>query len=314
MALTGCASDDDSRTVLRLAHGLDTSHPVHGGMEVFAQEVESRTNGEVRIIIYPNEQLGSERECLELLQLGALDITKSSTAILDAFIEEYAVFGLPYVFRGDEHMWAVLEGEVGQEILESGRDVNLLGLCYYDAGARSFYTTRHPIHQPSDLQGLSIRVQQSDMAIRMVRAMGGSPTPVSWGELYSALQQGVVDGAENNPPSFYTSNHYEVCRYYTLDEHQRVPDVLLIRPAVFDGLSDEHQQAFREAAEVSVAYQRELWREDQDKALAAVEEAGVTIIEPDISEFQEAVQPLWAMFEGTVIGDLAERVEAVPGD
>ncbi len=306
--LAGCAGDDDT-IVFRLGHGLNTEHPVHRGMEKLAEELEARTGGEVRIRVFPNEQLGTERECLELVQQGSLSMAKVSSAVFESFQEDYKVYGLPFLFDDGEHMWEVLNGEIGREILESGRERNLLGLCYYDAGARSFYTRRHPIRSPEDLEGLNIRVQQSPMSIQMIRALGGSPTPVSWGELYSALQQGVVDGAENNPPSYHTANHYRVAPYYSLNEHLRLPDVLVIQPGLFDGLSAEHRQAFREALDISVEYQRELWGEAERKALEVAREAGVEVIEfDDLSPFQEKVQELWEEFEGTVVGDLAARI------
>ncbi len=306
-----CARQDPEVTILRLGHGLNTNHPVHLGMQKLADDLLERTDGKVRIVIYPNEQLGSERESLELLQLGALDMTKASSAVLEAFQEEYKVFGLPFLFDSGEHMWHVLEGPIGAEILASGRDRNLLGLCYYDAGARSFYTRDRPIREPDDLRGLNIRVQQSEMAIRMVRALGGSPTPVSWGELYSALQQGIVDGAENNPPSFFTSNHYLASRYFSRNEHLRLPDVLVIQTRLFDRLSPEHQEALLKAAAVSVAYQREIWKTAEEVALIAVQEAGVEVIEfQDLTPFQERVQSILLDFEGTVVGDLAERIRA----
>lgn len=309
VALVGCGGRDVDVTVLRLGHGLNTNHPVHQGMEKLAQEMLARTDGQVRIVIYPNEQLGSERESLELLQLGALDMTKASSAVLEAFQEEYKVFGLPFLFNSGDHMWQVLEGPIGRQILESGRDRNLLGLCYYDAGARSFYTRQTPIREPADLRGLNIRVQQSEMAMKMVRALGGSPTPVSWGELYSALQQGIVDGAENNPPSFFSSNHYQASRYFSRNEHLRLPDVLLIQSRRFDNLSEAHQQAFIEALAVSVAFQREIWQRAETEAIQAVKAAGVEVIEfDDLRPFQELVQPILLEFEGTIVGDLAEQI------
>jgi tripartite ATP-independent transporter DctP family solute receptor len=309
LGLAGCGGRDVDVTVLRLGHGLNTNHPVHKGMERLAEEMQARTNGQVRILIYPNEQLGSERESLELLQLGALDMTKASSAVLEAFQEEYKVFGLPFLFNSGDHMWQVLEGPIGRQILESGRDRNLLGLCYYDAGARSFYTRQTPIREPDDLRGLNIRVQQSEMAMKMVRALGGSPTPVSWGELYSALQQGIVDGAENNPPSFYTSNHYQASRYFSRNEHLRLPDVLLIQSRRFDKLSAAHQQAFREALAASVTFQREIWQLAETEAIQAVKAAGVEVIEfDDLSPFQEKVQPILLEFKGSIVGDLAERI------
>jgi tripartite ATP-independent transporter DctP family solute receptor len=309
----GCGKPDDAShvTVLKLAHGLDVTHPVHKGMVYMAELAHERSGGRLRIDIYPSEQLGSERECLELVQLGILAMTKSSSAPMEGFVPTFKVLGLPYLFRDDEHMWKVFNGPIGAEILAAGEAKGLKGLCFYDAGARSFYTKSKRIDTPADLVGLKIRVQKSIMSMRMIEAMGGAPTPIDWGELYTSLQQGVVDGAENNPPSFHTSHHYELCQYYILDEHLRVPDVLVINPEIWRSLSPELQRILQEAVDASVVEQRRLWDEAVDRALTEVQRAGVTIIRPDKRPFREAVQPLWAEFEGTPIGGLAARVQAV---
>jgi len=305
-----CAPASDV-TVLKLAHGLGVEHPVHKAMEVMADAASQLSGGSLRIDLYPGEQLGSERELLELVQLGILAMTKSSSAPMESFVPAMKVFGLPYLFRDSDHMWKVLQGPVGLEILESGTPFGLKGLGYYDAGARSFYTRTTPIHEPGDLRGLKIRVQKSVMAMAMVEAMGGSPTPIDWGELYSALDQGIVDGAENNRPSFYVSRHYEISRYYSLDEHSRQPDVLVINPDTWLALSPAHQTALRRAVEQSVAFQRELWSRTAASDLVEVERAGVEIIRPDQRLFREAVRPVWTAYAATPIGALARRIQEV---
>ncbi|MFQ5805110.1 MAG: TRAP transporter substrate-binding protein [Phycisphaerae bacterium] len=311
--LSGCGGGDEQGrvTVLKLAHGLDASHPVHQGMVYMAERAYEKSGGQLRIDIYPNEQLGSERECLELVQLGILAMTKSSSAPMEGFVPTFRVLGLPYLFRDDEHMWKVFNGPIGRELLAAGEAKGLKGLCFYDSGARSFYTKSKRVETPADLAGLKIRVQKSIMSMRMVAAMGGAPTPIDWGELYTSLQQGVVDAAENNPPSFHISHHYELCRYYILDEHLRVPDVLVINPKIWHSLSPELQRILQEAVDESVIEQRRLWKKAVDEALAEVERAGVTIIRPDKRPFREAVRSLWAQFEGTPLGKLAERIQAV---
>ena len=293
----GCSNPDpldelSSSTTLRLGHGLDTSHPVHLAMEAFAQHLEASSEGRIQVVIYPSEQLGSEREMLELLQIGSLDITKTSASVLESFASEFRVFNLPYLFRDREHLFETLDGPVGRELLIAPMVNRLRGLCYYDAGSRSFYTRERPVLSPDDLTGLKIRTQESASAIRLVGALGGSPTPIAWGELYSALQQGVVDGAENNPPSFYLSRHYEVCRHYVLDEHTAVPDVLLIGTATWDRLTGADQKLVDEAAEHSSNLQRQLWATASQEALDAVIEAGVTVHRPDKRAFAEKVRPL----------------------
>jgi tripartite ATP-independent transporter DctP family solute receptor len=309
----GCErkGEQDEVTVLKLAHGLDVTHPVHQGMVFMAERVKEKSGGKLRVDIYPNEQLGTERECIEQIQLGALAMTKTSTGPMEGFVPQMRVFGLPYLFRDDEHMWKVLKGPIGKELLAAGVPKGLKGLCYYDAGARSFYTTDKKLETPEDLAGMKIRVMQSEMCMKMVSAMGGSPTPIPWGELYTSLQQGVVDGAENNPPSFHTSKHYEICKYYILDEHLRLPDMLLIGTKAWNKLSPEHQRILQEAVDESVVEQRKLWAESVAEALKVVEAAGVTISRPDKQPFRAAVQPIWDEVAGTAIGELAKRIQEV---
>lgn len=266
-------------------------------MQRMSERLAKKSEGSMRIEIYPNEQLGSERQLLELLQVGSLAMSKVSSAVLEGFSAPYKVFGLPYVFRSDAHRYAVMEGEIGREILQSSEDVWLRGLTFYDAGSRSFYTTDTPIRTPSDLKGLKIRTMNSPVARRMVNAMGGAATPISFGELYTALQQGVVDGAENNPPSFHLTNHYELCDYYSLDKHSSPQDVLLISTHVWERLTPQQQTWLQEAADASAQYQKKLWDEATQKALRTVKEAGVEIIRPDPKPFQEAMQPVYEYYK-----------------
>ena len=291
LAVMAC-SEGDRTTVIKLAHGLDVSHPVHRAMVRMGEIVTADSGGSVRIDVYPSEQLGTERECVELLQIGSIGMTKVSASVAEAFIPSYKVLSLPYIFRDREHLFAVLEGEVGRELLLDGQASRLRGLCFFDAGSRSFYTRDRRVVSPADLAGLKVRTQESATAMRMVRVLGGSPTPISWGELYTALQQGVVDSAENNPPSFYLSRHYEVCKYYSLDEHTSVPDVLLMSTRVWESLDPRVQGLVQAAALEAAEYQKVIWAEASDKALAAVEAAGVEIIRPDKKPFEEAVTEL----------------------
>jgi tripartite ATP-independent transporter DctP family solute receptor len=307
-------------TVLKLAHGLDVTHPVHGAMVYMAELVSERSNAGMRIDIYPSEQLGSERECVELLQIGSIAMTKVSASVAESFIPSFKVFSLPYLFTGREHLFAVLDGPIGRELLFQGMGSRLRGLCYFDAGSRSFYTRERPVHSPADLEGLKIRTQESATAMRMVRALGGSATPIAWGELYTALQQGVVDGAENNPPSFYLSRHYEVCRYYSLDEHTSVPDVLLIGTASWNRLTPDEQEILARAALAAAEHQKVIWKRASDEALAAVADGGVEILHPDTGPFAEAVAPLIEEYRGEPevyrwierIRQLGNSMEAAP--
>jgi tripartite ATP-independent transporter DctP family solute receptor len=282
--------------VIKLAHGLPTSHPVHEAMVFLSERAHEMSNGELRIDVHPAEQLGTERECLELLQIGAVGMTKVSASVLENFVPRYAVFSLPYLFRDEAHRQRVFHGEIGQRILTAGDDQGLRGLTYYDAGSRSFYTKQSPILRPADLEGLKIRTQESSLAVEMVQTLGGAATPIAWGELYTSLQQGVVDGAENNPPSFHLSGHYEVARYYSLDEHTATPDVLLISATLWQALSPDERTILRDAAQASAQLQLRLWREATEAALDAVRAAGVELFYPDKAAFAAAVEGIYARY------------------
>ena len=311
LLLSACGHQQQGR-VLKLAHGLDPSHPVHQAMVHMADRCKEISNGELTIDIYPSGQLGSEQQCVELLQIGSLAITKVSAAVMESFTEEFKVLGLPYIFRSKEHSFSVLDGEIGDELLLSAEPFWIRGLCFYDAGSRSFYTIDRPITHPDDLKGMKIRVMKSITAMEMVKAQGGSPTPISWGELYTALQSGVVDGAENNPPSFYTSHHYEVCKYYSLNEHTMVPDVLIISQKVWKKLTDQEKEYLQQAADESVVVERKLWAESEKESLRIVQEAGVEINYPDKEPFAEKVEELLESYrENEKLFDLITRIREV---
>ncbi len=300
-------------TLLKLGHCLDTTHPVHTAMMYMAERVKEKSGGTVLIEIYPNAQLGSETESIQQLQSGALAMTKTSAAPLEGFVEEMAVFGLPYIFRDSRHRWNVLDGPIGTELLLKGERVGLRGLCYYDAGSRSFYTVEHPVLTPDDLRPggtrLKIRVMNSSTAMDMIEALGGAPTPVPWGELYTVLQQNGVDGAENNPPSFLTSKHYEVCKHFSLDEHTSIPDILLISRSVWKKLDGQVKQWLEEAARESSVYQRDLWKKKTEEALKEVQEhGGVTVYRPDKAPFVAKVASMYARYDGSAIGELLARI------
>lgn len=294
--LISCSDSSDTK-IIRLAHSLNTSHPVHLGIIRMAELVEENSHGKLKVKVFPNQQLGTEREALELLQIGSIGMTKVSTAAIENFVPEFRVYSLPYLFRDDDHVQAVLYGEVGKELLLAGEEYWLRGLTYYDAGKRSFYTKEKPILSPDDLSGLKIRVMESQMSMSMVRSLSGSPTPISFGELYTALQQGVVDGAENNPPSYHSSRHYEVAKYYSLDEHLMVPDLLLISTLQWNNLSTEEQGWIQAAADSSSTYQFQVWQESEKEALAEVEAAGVQVFYPDKKPFMEMTAPIYEQYK-----------------
>ena len=309
-AITGCKTSNNSK-IIKLGHGLDISHPVHKSMIYMGELLDQKSNGKMKIKIYPNQQLGTERELVELLQIGSVDITKVSASVLENFAPSYSVLSIPFIFNNEKHRFNVLEGEIGKEILDDGKEFWFQGLSFYDAGSRSFYTKDKPIYAPSDLEGQKIRVMESQTAITMVRSL---PTPISFGELYTALQQGVVDGAENNPPSFYTSRHYEVSKYYTIDEHTSVPDVLIISTHSWNKLSAEEQNWLQSAATESAEYQKKLWKVASDDALQKVKEAGVEVIYPNKKLFQDKVQEMYETYkQDPMKKDLINRIQQTEG-
>lgn len=307
--LSSCGEMSKTR-VIKIAHGLDTKHSVHQAMVEMGKDLEKRSGGKMKLQIYPSQQLGTERENLELLQIGSLDMTKVSVGVMENFAPKMKVFGVPFLFRDRQHSFDVLDSSIGKEILDDGEKYWLKGMAYYDAGSRSFYTKDRAVHTPEDLKGLKLRVMESVTAIDMVKSLGGSPTPISWGELYTSLQQGVVDGAENNPPSFYLSRHYEVCKYYTLDEHTVLPDVLVIGTSTWNKLSEQEKEWLQASVDKSVTYQRKLWAEAEAEALAEVEKAGVEIIRPDKTLFKEKVQSVYEGYkDNPVINKLIQEIQ-----
>ncbi len=295
---------------LRLAHGLNDTHPVHKAMERFAELAKQKTKGEVEIKIFPNGTLGGERETLEQVQNGVLEMTKASASPLETFAPEYKVFNLPFVFRDKTHFFKVLDGQVGANILASSRARGFIGLAFYDSGARSFYAKK-PITSPDDLKGMKIRVQQSPTTIKMIQALGASPTPMPWGEVYPALQAGVVDGAENNVTALTSGRHGEVSKFFSVTEHQMVPDVLVISSTKWDSLKKPVQDALREAAQESFVYQRQLWADAEKAETTAAEKMGVKFNTPSKAAFVAKVQPMMdAERKNAKIAGLLDQIEA----
>ncbi len=292
----GVACKSDKVKILSFAHNLPKSHPVHKGVLVLKKELEKRSKGKLILNIYSDGQLGSEREVLELLQIGSISMTKVSTAAMSNFVPEYKVLGVPYIFRDKKHLFKVLEGKIGDELLMKGTEYWLRGLCFYDAGSRSFYTKTKFIKTPEDLKGMKIRVMNDKMSVEMVNTLGGSPTPMSFGELYTALQQGVVDGAENNAPSFVSSRHFEICKYYSLDAHSYVPDVLLISTKALKKLTPQEQEWVQKSAKASAKKQKILWKQAEDESMKILKESGVQFFYPKINIFADKTEQLRKSF------------------
>lgn len=282
---------------LLLAHSMTTDHPVHIGIVEFAKEVEKRSEGRIKITIYPNGQLGSEKEILSLVQIGAITMTKVSTLSLESFSPLLGILNLPFLFENQRHYQKVLDSSVGEELLSAAVDQRLMGLTYYEAGDRSFYAHK-PIQGPEDMRGMKMRVMDNPTAIRMLTLLGGSPTPMPYGEVYTALQQGVIDGAENNITALTVNRHGEVSKFFSLDQHIFAPDTLIISEPVWRKMPDEDKKILKEAAEASKVFQRKLWNEKTaEYEKEAKEKLGVQFIYPDKAPFKEKVQILHTEFK-----------------
>ena len=312
--LIGCSEPLSGELRLKVAHTMNATHPVHKALGVFADRLAELSSGQLGADLYASAQLGTERQLIELCQIGSIAMTKVSSLSMEGFSPPMRLFSTPYLFEDNAHLWRVLEGDIGRELLDTLGGVRLKGLAYYDAGSRSFYATAAPINHPSDLKGKKIRVLASPVAVEMVAALGGSATPLAFGELYTALQQGIVDGAENNPPSYYLSKHFEIAPYYSLDEHTSPPDVIIMSQHVWRQLDETVQDWVVQAMADSVAAQRRFWDEDQAAALAAVEAAGSEVVYPDKQPFRDAVAGMKRDFlETEDLGPLIRRVDALAG-
>ncbi|WP_191562192.1 TRAP transporter substrate-binding protein [Metabacillus idriensis] len=295
-ACSSKAAGEDETITMRLAHNQSETHPVHKSLTEFARLVEEKTDGSVKIQLYPNGQLGAEREVIELTQTGAVDFAKVSASALESFSEVYSLFSLPYLFDSKEHYYSVMNSKVAQEIYQSTEEIGFIGLSFYDGGSRNFYTKNKPIKHPDDLKGLKIRVQPSATSIKMIELMGGAPTPMSFGEVYTALQQGVIDGSENNETALTDNNHGEVAKQYSYSEHAMVPDMLIMNNTKWQELNEDQKLAISEAAKESTEFHKEVWEKAIAKSIEDAKKKNVTFSTPDKEPFRKAVQPLHEEF------------------
>jgi tripartite ATP-independent transporter DctP family solute receptor len=310
IAFTGCNKNkkegaaeapkaEEKKMVLRYAENQPQDYPTTKAAYKFAELVEQRTNGRIHIDVYHGGQLGDEKSVIEQLQFGAIDFTRVSLSPLSEFDKGLNVLQLPYLYKDAAQMWRVLEGDIGEKFLKGVEKAGLVGLSWFDAGARNFYNSKRPITKLSDLKGLKIRVQESKLMMGMVAALGASATPMAYGEVYSGLQTGVIDGAENNWPSYDSVSHYEVAKYFVLDEHTRVPEMQMVSKITWDKFSPEDQKIIKAAALESAKLERELWAEKEGVSEAKVKAAGsvITALEPGEKEkFQQAMAPLYTEF------------------
>jgi tripartite ATP-independent transporter DctP family solute receptor len=284
-----------AQKVLRLAETHPQDYPTTKGDYEFARLVKERSNGRMVVEVYHSKQLGEERAVIEQVQLGAIDMTRVSISAVSSFVRDLDAFQLPYLYRDAAHMWKVLNGPIGEEILKKHEASNFVGVGWFEGGSRNFYTKKQ-VKTVSDLKGMKIRVQQAPLMVGMVESLGAVATPLPFGEVYSALQTGVVDGAENNWPSYLTTSHYEVAKYFITDEHTRVPEITVGSKKVFDKLSKEDQAIIFKAAKDAVAYQIKLWNDFEKLAEKTVREKGSIITEVSPAEkkkFMDAMKPLY---------------------
>lgn len=310
----GCNSSlskDDVR-VMRVAHNQGEEHPIHLALKEFEKIVEEKTNKAIDIQVYPNELLGGQREAVELTQTGAIDIAVGSISLLESFNKSYSVFNLPYLFDSKEHYHSVMnDEEIMNQIYESTRESGFVGLTWFDAGSRNMYTTDKPIMKPEDLKGKKIRVQQSQTNIRMMELLGGSATPMSFGEVYTALQQKVIDGAENNELALTNNKHGEVAKHYSYNQHAMIPDILIMNAKLLDSLSEEHRKIILDTVDEINKFEVNAW---EDKVKEAVEQSkaiGVKFYYPEIEPFKEKVLPLHEeMTQNKEVKALYDKIQA----
>ena len=321
VSLVGCggkkeaakpAADSGKKIVLRYAENQPKDYPTTKAAREFAKMVKEKTKGRITIEVYDSAQLGDEKSVIEQIQFGGIDMSRVSLSPLSEFAKQLNVLQLPYLYRDGAHMWKVLDGKIGQDLLKTLDKSGIIGLTWFDAGARNFYTTP-AAKSMADLKGLKIRVQESSMMMDMVKAVGANPTPMAYGEVYSALQTGVIDGAENNWPSYESTRHFEVAKNYMLDEHNRVPEPMIISKKTMEKISPDDQKIIRECAIEAGKIERKLWAEREKASEKKVRDGGSTITKltpAQHDEFVNAVKPLYEKYGGDN-KDLIKQIQSV---
>ena len=298
--------------VLRSADTHPDGYPTVEAVKHMGTLIEQRTSGRIRVQMFHSSQLGQERDTIDQTRFGVIDMNRINMAPLNNLVPETNVPGLPFVFRSVDHMRKTMDGSVGEDVLRAFEPHGLVGLAYYDSGARSFYNGRRPINVPADMRGLKIRVQQSDLFVALVQALGANPTPMPFGEVFSALQSGMIDGAENNWPSYESTRHFEVSKFYSLSEHSMSPEVLVMSKRRFDALSPGDRDIVRQAAKDSVPHMRGLWDAREKSAEAAVVARGSLVNRVQKQEFIAAMGPVIDRFANTpALKALVSRIQAI---
>jgi len=293
-------------------HAAD--YPTTAAVEDMGQSLSRATNGRITMQMFASMQLGGEKEVIEQTQIGALQLARVSVGTLGPVVDDLNVFNLPFLFRDTEHMNKVIDGEIGQELLDkisSNPQAKLVGLCWMDAGARNMYSVKKPIHSIGDLKGMKMRVIGNPMFVDMMNALGGNGIAMGYDQVFSALQTGVIDGAENNPPSFVFDNHYQVAKYYTLTQHLIVPEVLVYSRKAWDELSKDDQALMRKSGREAQFDERKRWLDYEKKAYDKMKEGGITVIPvADKKPYQDAVKLVWDKY-GPKYAALVKRIQDV---
>lgn len=293
------------------AENQAADYPTTLGGYYFSELVEERTKGRIRILVQPEAELGPEKDVLKQMQYGGIDFARVSLSQLSELIPEMNVLQMPYLYESSKHMWKVLDGEIGDRFLTMTDSYDLVGLSWYDAGVRSFYTSEKKITCLEDLKGMCIRVQESELMAEMVEILGATAVQIAYSEVYSSLQQGLVDGAENNWPSYESMQHYKVAKYFTVDEHARVPEMQVVSLHTWNRLSEEDQEIIRECARASALYERRIWAQREKKARNSAIQNGaeeILITEEEKEKFREAVQGMYEKYCGDSM-DLVEEIK-----
>jgi len=288
-------------------------YPTVMAVKFMSDQIKAKTGGKDSIKVYTMSQLGSEKDTIEQTKIGALDFVRINVAPMNNICPETMVPTMPFLFRSKEHMRKVLDGPIGDEILKACEKQGFIGLAFYDSGSRSLYTVKKPVKSLADVKGLKIRVQQSDLWVSLLQAMGANATPMPYGEVYTGLKTGVVDGAENNPPSFVFDNHYQVAKFYTIDEHLIVPEMVVFSKKIFDTLSKDEQAALIKFSHEAQQEERKLWDIYEKEAMDKAKAAGIQIIQvsdADKKAFQDAVKPVWDKY-GPKHADMVKRIQDV---
>lgn len=288
-------------------HNAD-DYPTVVAVKYMSEVMDKKSGGKYKIKVFNKGALGTEKETIDQVKIGALDLTRVNISPMNAICQKTQVPTMPFLFHSVEHMRKSLDGPAGEEILKSCESAGFIGLAFYDSGARSIYAKK-PIKTVADVKGMKIRVQQSDLWVALIAAMGGNATPMPYGEVYTGLKTGLIDAAENNIPSFDTSKHYEAVKFYSKTEHSMAPEMLLMSKVVWDKLPKADQDMIRSAAKESVAVQRKKWDEQEGKSLAVVKAGGAQIVEVDKASFQSVMGPVYDKFMSTP--DLKRLVKAI---